>query len=814
MKGASDLLRPFLNFFVLLTAGIAVQLYFGFEAETVLKVLVCSLAVFVVSAVFFPKRAMCFFMVLMVPLGAFLLSRDYGGSGYARYSEEEIILKATVLDVEKREEGFERHLIRSGENGERILLNVYENTAIEVGNTVRIKGTVNLPQKRRNPKLFDYRNYLKGRYIHVVINAKARDIEVLNRNGLGLFESGSIRSRDWIEARLTELLDERSGTVMKSIMLGKSGYMTDYDLDGFRKLGIAHIIAVSGLHIGIIYGAVCFLMNRLMGFHKRISEAIGLVLVCLYAFVIGSPISAVRAVLMLLVMVSSKMLHRRYDPLNVVSLVGFAMLLVKPLWLLSLSFQLSFAGVFSVLLLSGKLRNCLDFGSKKLEESADVAVAAFFGMAPISIYYFNICSPVFILANMVIAPVLSASLVLSLAMVTASMVSNFLAEKLGVAVESLVNMSTGAIEFLKPDMPSYMRSLEVLEILLSYLLILSVFKIIDLKAYPKKVIKAVALYTLAVLLMLPLLGAWEQSVSIMFIDVGQGDSALISDGKKNYLIDSGGSEISRSDVGEMVLAPYLVKHGIRRLDGIVVSHFDADHARGFLAVMDKVKISNMYIGYADMENSLFCEVVSKALDKGIKIVEVQEPVALKLDKGNNLLLLPPEDEFIKSDNENDKSLMALLDANGVRALFTGDIEEAREDRLLEDDMISDVDILKVPHHGSRTSSSEEFVKKTAPDYAVIQVGKNNFGHPDDDVLKRYGRIGSEVYRNDMDGLVQVSIGRGGDIEVKGYLSETPNLRGFVSENGLFIAALSLYTAALMAIASRNKKHLSEEFYEL
>lgn len=230
------------------------------------------------------------------------------------------------------------------------------------------------------------------------------------------------------------------------------------------------------------------------------------------------------------------------------------------------------------------------------------------------------------------------------------------------------------------------------------------------------------------------------------IDVGQGDSTLITTQfNKKILIDGGGSEFgSTFDVGEKTLLPYLLKKKIHKLDYVIISHFDSDHVGGILTILEELNVKQVLIPkqveYSENYNK-FLDIIKK---RNIKIKIVEEGNTINIDKNTYLDILWPEEKQIKDNVLNNNSLIVRLCYKNFKMLFTGDIEEIAEQKLLqkyENTEKLTADILKVAHHGSKSSSIAEFLEKVNPRIALIGVGKNNkFGHPNAGVLDRLNML--------------------------------------------------------------------------
>lgn len=253
----------------------------------------------------------------------------------------------------------------------------------------------------------------------------------------------------------------------------------------------------------------------------------------------------------------------------------------------------------------------------------------------------------------------------------------------------------------------------------------------------------------------------SSKVEITFWDVGQGDSSLLKlPHGKNYLIDAGGGwENQKVD---QVLIKELSRKGILKLNGIVMSHADSDHAQGFFGIFRNVQVERLFISGLEGADSSELErrIIGDAISREIKVEKITGIKTLVHDEIKLRLISQKMDS---EQSKNNRSLIVELSAYGCKVLFTGDIEEAAERRLIPK-LSSSFSVLKVPHHGSKTSSSWLFLKKIRPDFAVFSVGaRNRYGHPRKEVIRRYRLLGSQVLRTDWNGFVQFEIDPTGKI---------------------------------------------------
>lgn len=266
----------------------------------------------------------------------------------------------------------------------------------------------------------------------------------------------------------------------------------------------------------------------------------------------------------------------------------------------------------------------------------------------------------------------------------------------------------------------------------------------------------------------------KNGVEIYFLDVGQGDSTIIRTAKnKTIVIDGGEGEKSGFDYGKNVLFPFLINKGVRKIDFLIFSHFDSDHCGGLIYLLENIKVEKILIGKQFEKNENFEYIVNLANKKHIKIIELQAGNKINIEKNSSLeILWPSVAEKISENAINNNSLVCKFVYKNFSMLLTGDIESIAEEKLLgkyKNTNRLNANILKIAHHGSKTSSIQEFLNEVNPKIALIGVGrKNKFGHPNQEVLERLKEKGIQIYRTDQNGEIQIIVKN--NLKIKTFLS--------------------------------------------
>ena len=561
-------------------------------------------------------------------------------------------------------------------------------------------------------------------------------------------------------------------------MAGKSTEMDMESLEEFRKLGLSHVLAVSGLHLGIITGFLIFLLTKL-GLDRKLVNLLAIGLVIFYSYLIGWPPSIVRSGIMLAIYLISINMKMYSDPINNLFFVSYVLLLINPYILFSLGFQLSFLATLSIFTIVKKLTRYYK-RTGKIEQGFLSILGVQLGLFPVQIYYFNYFNLLSLLVNLVIIPLIAFILPIAFFIFLLPINFVFSIGLLSVLLDSLVDIMFFLISFLKSigEIGFTLGSFSLYEILAYYLIL---FALLNYRKWPrleKSLQRLVVYYLLFIILINSFFIASNRDLKVHFIDVGQGDSILLQLEGKNYLIDTGGSVFGNFDVGKNILLPYLTKQGIRSIDGVFISHFDLDHGGNFPQLADVLKVKNLFIAYENPENDLYLSIIDKCREKNIRVQKINRGDKLSLGKYSHIEGLYPPKDLRETRSENNSSMVVVVNYENFKLLFTGDIEEEAEDFLLAEG-ISQVDFLKVAHHGSKTSSKEAFIKKVSPREAFIQVGRNNsFSLPSDEVRSRYKKLGVKINSTEKDGNISLTLS-GENYQIDKFIKEKYSIIEFI-----------------------------------
>jgi competence protein ComEC len=684
-----------------------------------------------------------------------------------------------VVTVQRKDEASWKMLITTQGAGKRLVQVKGEmgDPAEYIGKWASVRGEVELPAQRRNPGLFDYRLYLKTKGVRVILQSTAGEIRFEPKSRF-LFFTATARLKYGFLDKLEKVMAPEAFGLMNGMLFGDSSLIGDDVYESFQKNGIAHILSVSGIHAGIVY----LFASRLLGNRKTRAFYLftALVLVFYAALSEFSP-SVVRAAVMILIHMFSKVAYRRYDFLSCTAASALGMLLVNPFYLFNAGFQLSYLAVFC-------LASLLPWADRRIGIMEENGRSALFaeglrlfsplliiqtGMAPVTAYLFNYFSVAAFFVNMPVIAVSGLIIPLGLCLIPLSLLNGTLAGSVlfgtgAMAAELLIDFMLRINElFFLPGIGFFSTvSPSVFFLLCFYgfffFLSSEFFRIL----YQRKRRKAIAICCCLVLILaVPVSAAADTScrdAALVFVDVGQGDCLHIRTPEgRNILIDGGGSQ--SYSVGEKILLPYLLKNGVRSIDLAIATHLHEDHFLGIAELARKMEIGQLgtYEANRLREDELLA-------DTGLRrenMLYLAEGDRIRIGKDVFIDVLYPEEhpeaeyrELISDEtDENRSSLLLKVSYRGLTVMMTGDLGLEGEEEILdlyEDDPGAlDADVLKVGHHGSRFSTGDAFLSAVSPEAAVFQVGKNNYGHPHPSIIEKCLKNDIIVYRNDLNGAV-------------------------------------------------------------
>lgn len=634
----------------------------------------------------------------------------------------------------------------------KILVNVYSDIAdyrTVLWDRVYITGEVSIPKERSNPGTFDYRRYLKSIGIRCIITAE--NIENVKKAGgiAALLKSAKCRTADIFESALGD-----DSAVVMGLLFGETSGIDEDIIETFRRGGTAHVLAVSGLHLGLLYSFLCRFKRK----KRSIPADIAIVLaLSAYTALAGFTASVVRACLMIFIHIAGNHLNRRYDLISSTCVSMIIILAINPMQIYSAGFQMSFLAVITLGIMIPLIQ-------KKIKGILLPMIAVQTGMVPYTMYVFNYVSLTSVISNI---PVyfIAAAMIPAGILVIAFCWLPVIAKPAAMITGLFVKLLLWCNDF------TYMGGVFTFDVASPSVIFLAVYYIFifymcseagQIALIRRNYKKIAAVFAAAVIcgaVCSVYLSDGFEKTDMVFVDVGQGDCLHIKAGGKNLLIDGGGS--FNYNVGKSTLKPYLLKNGVTKIDMAIATHLHTDHYQGLKELSQTYRIKKLGVYEANSVNE-------NHLKKEFKTDEILYLAAGDvINMGRNVsveVLSPDRGNPLDEKDENKNSLVLRVNVKGSSVLMTGDIDEKGEKTLIADTDIK-ADILKIAHHGSRYSSCEKFIAVAAPKIAVIQVGKNTYGHPSEEVIKRLEEHKITVLRNDEQGAVGIRVNKAGDFGI-------------------------------------------------
>ena len=595
-------------------------------------------------------------------------------------------------------------------SNKRVLVNYYFNTekeknnfGLKYGDYISLKGEFTSIKENTNFNMFNYKKYLYSQKIYYQFNASSIKLDKRNRN---IF----FTIKNLIVKRIEKC--KYSKKYLYVFLLSNKSFLEDDLYSSYKNLGIVHLICISGMHISYII----MLLNKL-----KIKKVFIYIFLFLYMFLLNFSISIVRCILMLILKSIKDKYKLDISNEKLLLIVMLFLLIINPFNIYNIAFIFSFV---------------ISFGLYYLKSKHSSLVAFLYSIPILINNYFKI-NFISLIINMVFIPIISYIVFPFSCLVFAF---NFL-DRYFFYITTFMDKMLLKMDVIGIFTISFSK-LNIILIIIYYILL------ILCKNSRKYYIGIICL-----LLVFYLNGLYVINPKVYFLDVGQGDSSLIRYKNKNYLIDTGGitnyqEEWKRKNRGYSIsndlIIPFSRSVGVKKIDYLIITHGDYDHMGEAIKLVNNFKVEKVIFNCGPL-NDLENELIDILKQKNIEYYSCVNQV-------DNLYFLQTR----QYDNENDNSNVIYTELNGYKFLFMGDAGIQKERDILGKYDISDIDVLKVGHHGSKTSSSKEFINEIKPRYSVISVGKNNrYGHPNKEVLDNLK--GSIIYRTDQDGNIMFKI---------------------------------------------------------
>ena len=595
------------------------------------------------------------------------------------------------------------------------------NKTYSIGDILFVEGTLEIPKNNTVPNTFNYKKYLKYKKINYILKIDSLKKYSSNKN---IF----LKIKNYLYKRISNI---KYNDYLYAFILGKSSYLGEEEYENYKINGVTHLFALSGLHVSMFSLILLKLLKRLK-FNEKVSFVVTSLFLLFFSFVASFTPSILRAVIFFILSNINKIYYFFVKPKNILYLTFIILVIINPFYIFNIGFILSFTITFFILLFNEY--NSVKSGIKSI---LIISLLSFLSSLPIIInmsYEINIVSSI---NNIFFIPfVTNIVFPISIISVIIPKVS-YILNILTTVMEYVSNISSNIV-----NITIYFPYFNKILLVFYYL-----FLILFIKLKKKKYVLLIFL----ILLFLKIKPLFNRDTILYFLDIGQGDSLLIrTKNNKSIMVDTGGSitykrekwELKNRnfDIEKSTIIPFIKSIGINKIDYLFLTHGDADHCGNSKSLIDNFSVKKVYLNKGKINN---CE---------------------KKTNGNILY-----DDYLKIDNveiyslnngeysdENSLSMVLLLIIENYKILLMGDAPKKVEEEIIDKYDLDNIDILKVGHHGSNTSSSEKFINHIKPKYSIISVGKNNkFGHPKKIVLDTLSD--SKIYRTDEDGSIMFRI---------------------------------------------------------
>ena len=620
-------------------------------------------------------------------------------------SEENI--KGTITNIKIKDDKVHLTLKINRKEDLIVYLKDYGDFNFQLGMKLNVSGKLNIPSKNTIFNCFNYQKYLY--HHHIFYTLTDSKFEVINDEINFIY-----KIKNYIIKRSN---NSKNKGYLKAFIIGDKNELESYKT--YTKNGVSHLFALSGMHISLLSGILLFLLKK-----NSKANLIVILFLIVYSFITNYSASLNRSIVFFILLKINKKLDLNISTLKVLYLTMFFLILSNYLIIFDIGF------IYSCSVSFGLIYSRKFYKNNYIYNLFVTSIMAFLFSLPITLsnnYEINLLS---IVSNLIIVPLVSV-IIYPLSLLV------FIFPFLDVILTIFISI----LEFINNLLSFIPLNLIICKIPIYLYLIYYTFLILFINTNKTKYL----LFNILFIVILKIIPLFSHTLYVDYLDVGQGDSALLSFKNKAVLIDTGGQRNYNVSNNTMV---FLKSKGISKLSYLVLTHGDYDHMGEAISLINNFKVENVIFNcgsYNDLEKSLIT-VLEKKHIKYFSCIK-----SLNIDNKNFYFLQTKE-----YDNENENSNVIYTELNGYKFMFMGDAGVDKEKDILDKYNISDIDVLKVGHHGSKTSSSKEFINEINPKYGVISVGKNNrYGHPNKEVLNNLEN--SKIYRTDQDGSIMFKI---------------------------------------------------------
>lgn len=721
--------------------------------------LLTILAVFLIIKNYIPVKYIIFWIAIFY-FGFFnAYFRTSNSDDLVEFSRQNVTIQGQIASIPNSDgKGKTKFFFKANTlNGENIkgktLITYTGNDELKIGNYYKAQGKLRTPFKASNPSQFDYGKYLRNFNTHTVFYTdEITPIEKTPPVKWKFLQSLN-NLRDKIINVHSQYLKSPNIEILGGIVFGDDAIAPpDYIKASFVNSGLLHILAASGMNVAFIYGFWVFFMRRIRAPFK-ITVLSGMVLVIFYTMMTGMGASVLRAALMLLLILAGKLIDRDAHTISLLSFVATILLIYNPAYINDVGFQLSFIVTFGLLTTANII-----FEKYKDSKIPDfligallIPVIAQIWVAPIQMFYFNTFSTYSIFANILSMPFLS---VISFGGFVSSIIAMFapFTDKICMLFDLILNYVLNILVFISNFFAQLPHSLcttshpSIIQIFIYYGIILSIT--LGIKTGFNKKLKIFCLSLLSILL-ISFIQIPSNNLEVIVFDVQNADCFLIKTPENKYfIIDTGKSGYKGSKAqANSIIIKYLKDRGIKNIKALIITHFDNDHSGGAVDIIKNLKVEKVYINSYN-EKSTTSKMIYNSLEKNQIPNKIPQNNS-SIYKENNLNIQTYQ---AKTDKENDNSIITLLSYKNFDMLFMGDAGTKAFDQL-KSNIPSNIEILKVGHHGGLNTVNKEMLEHIKPEISIISTGINSFGHPYKGTLDTLRE--TNIYRTDRHNSIKI-----------------------------------------------------------
>lgn len=706
---------------------------------------------------------------------------------YLYANEYEVNTFCEVIELKKETKYNNRYVVKDINKNVKLIIYTKPNINLIPGEVLKIRGEFTKPDTARNYKGFNYRNYLKQSKIYGIVNVEEYT-KIHTRKDI-YYIRGKIQN--YIIKNIEKIYDKNSQGFIESILLGYTNNLEEDLKEDFRTSSVFHVLAISGMHVSYVICIITLILRKILK-DRKIENYILIISLISFCFLTGMSASSIRACTMTIISISSFFFNRRYNFCRSFIISILITIIFNPFNVFNSGMWLSYLGILGINLFFNFTKTIFNhfFKINKIITFLIMCISAQILIFPILIYCFNMFSIGFLISNIIVFLFIDKIIILGYLSLFLSFIKLGLGTIIANINEVFIKLFLNGIQFTSFS-KIYIKTPYFISVFIYYFLLFVIYliskrnkhyvlrlfcsrtflKIQINRAYRKN--KKYIVIIIIIFLCNFMISQFEGNLNIYFVDVGQGDCTFLkTPSGKSILIDSGEGNSDKYDYGKNVVLPYLLDRKVNKLDYIVISHFDSDHCGGAITIMQEIKVDKVIIGKQFEISDNYQKFVKIANEKNVKVYVAKAGEKVNIEKDIYLDILWPVSKRKISENVlNNNSLVFKLVYKKFSMLFTGDIEEIAEKEIIEENSaeLLKATVLKIAHHGSKSSSTIDFLNAVNPKITLIGVGKNNnFGHPSKITLENLKALNIEIYRTDECGEIMIDT-NGKKIKVKTML---------------------------------------------